>query len=189
MRPWKIPNTCKKYSRSGKAAAVSKWGSAMYSRQYDSPVGKLLLTCNDQGLTGIYMDRVRPQQSEHPILQKTAAWLDAYFRGEAPVAEIPLAAEGTAFQKQVWKLLSGIPYGECRSYGELARDMAAALGKENMSAQAVGQAVGQNPISILIPCHRVIGSRGQLTGYAGGLERKIWLLRHEGRQVEKHIVL
>lgn len=161
----------------------------MYSIQYDSPVGKLLLTCTDQGLTGIYMNRETPQQAEYPILQQTAAWLDAYFRGENPDVDIPLTPQGTAFQKQVWQLLLTIPYGEIRSYGEIAREMATTLGKEKMSAQAVGQAVGKNPISILIPCHRVVGTKGQLTGYAGGLEKKVWLLRHEGRQIEKKIVL
>lgn len=161
----------------------------MYSMQYDSPVGKLLLTCTDQGLTGIYMDRETARQAEHPILQQTADWLDAYFRGEKNTAEIPLAPEGTAFQKQVWKLLSGIPYGQTQTYGDLARKMAAVLGKEKMSAQAVGQAVGKNPISILIPCHRVVGSNQHLTGYAGGLNRKIWLLRHEGHRIENDIVL
>ena len=97
--------------------------------------------------------------------------------------------EGTEFQKQIWNLLLTIPYGQTRTYGDIAREMAALSGKEKMSAQAVGQAVGRNPISILIPCHRVVGTKGQLTGYAGGLENKIWLLRHEGRQIEKDIVL
>ena len=162
----------------------------MYAGTYVSPVGNLLLTCTDQGLTGIYMDRELPQMpEEHPILHQTKRWLDAYFRGTDPVADMPLAPEGTPFQQQVWQLLLDIPYGETVSYGELAKKMAAVLGKEKMSAQAVGQAVGKNPISILIPCHRVVGTKGQLTGYAGGLETKIWLLRHEGRQIEKDIVL
>ena len=161
----------------------------MYTAQYDSPVGKLLLTCSDQGLTGIYMNREVPQQEEHPILKQTAAWLDAYFRGGKPSADIPLCLEGTPFRQQVWQLLLTIPYGETRSYGDLAREMAVILGKEKMSAQAIGQAVGSNPVSIIIPCHRVVGTKGQLTGYAGGLEKKIWLLRHEGRQIEKEIVL
>jgi len=163
----------------------------MYCKQYDSPVGKLLLTCRDSGLTGIWFDREVPegQQSEHPILQQTEKWLDAYFRGENPEMEIPFALEGTAFQKQVWNLLRTIPYGELRSYGSIAREIAAVQGKENMSAQAVGQAVGKNPVSILIPCHRVVGTGGRLTGYAGGLDRKEKLLRHEGRQIEIDVVL
>lgn len=164
----------------------------MYAAQYDSPLGRLLLTCEDRGLTGIWFDRELPNQSNpdgHSILRQTEAWLDAYFRRETPMVEVPLALEGTVFQKKVWQLLLDIPYGQTRSYGQLAQELAAALGKEKMSAQAVGQAVGKNPISILIPCHRVVGTKGQLTGYAGGLERKIWLLHHEGQQIEKDIVL
>jgi len=152
----------------------------MYCIRYDSPVGKLLLTCTDCGLTGIFMNREEiPAQQEHPILEQTAAWLDAYFRGEVLPVPVPLAPEGTAFQQAVWKLLLEIPYGKHCTYGDLARSMAQITGKERMSAQAVGQAVGKNPIGILIPCHRCVGAGGQLTGYAGGLDKKIWLLRHE----------
>jgi len=103
--------------------------------------------------------------------------------------DLPLMPAGTPFQKQVWQLLLTIPHGETKTYGNLAGEMAVILGKEKMSAQAVGQAVGKNPISILIPCHRVVGANGQLTGYASGLDRKSWLLRHEGRQIENNIVL
>lgn len=163
----------------------------MYAVIYASPLGKLLLTCRDEGLTGIWFDRELPDglQQAHPILQQTARWLDDYFRGENPAVALPLAPEGTVFQKQVWQLLLEIPWGETRTYGDLAREMAVCRGKEKMSAQAVGQAVGRNPISILIPCHRVIGSRGKLTGYAWGVDRKIRLLRHEGQRIEKDIVL
>ena len=153
----------------------------MYCKQYDAPIGKLLLTCTDRGLTGIYMNRQATlQQQGHPSLRQTTAWLDAYFRGECLPAEIPLAPEGTVFQKQVWQLLLDIPYGKTCTYGDLAKQMAAITGKEKMSAQAVGQAVGANPINILVPCHRVVGSGGKLTGYGGGLPNKAWLLRHEG---------
>ena len=161
----------------------------MYCIQYDSPIGKLLLTCTDAGLTGLYMNREAPvHPMEHPILHQTRRWLDAYFRGEVPTVEVPLCLEGTAFQKRVWQHLLAIPYGKTRSYGEIAREMEVLSGIEKMSAQAVGQAVGKNPISILIPCHRVVGSKGQLTGYAWGLEKKIWLLRHEGHQMANDIV-
>ena len=154
----------------------------MYVSWYDSPVGKLLLTCTDLGLTGLYMNREVSVRDDHPVLRQTEAWLDAYFRGEDPPVTVPLTPEGTAFQQQVWKLLLTVPYGETRSYGSIARELAGILGKEKMSAQAVGQAVGRNPISILVPCHRIVGSSGALTGYAGGMEKKIWLLEHESRQ-------
>lgn len=154
----------------------------MYYSQYDSPMGKLLLRCTDQGLTGLYLNRDAPQQDEHPVFQQTAAWLDAYFRGEDIPVTVPLDLKGTPFQRQVWEILLTIPYGQSRSYGDIAREMAAKTGKEKMSAQAVGQAVGRNPVCILVPCHRVVGAKGQLTGYTGGMEYKIWLLRHEGQQ-------
>lgn len=163
----------------------------MYSVYYDSPVGKLLLTCTEAGLTGIWFDKELPKQGKqenHPVLQQTKQWLDVYFRGEPMPAEIPLAPEGTAFQKQVWQILLTIPYGGTRSYGQIAREMALLLGKEKMSAQAVGQAVGRNPINILVPCHRVLGASHQLTGYGGGLHRKIWLLNHEGHRIQQDIV-
>ena len=164
----------------------------MYATLYDSPVGQLLLTCREEGLTGIWFDRPLPEGNpgeDHPILLRTISWLDAYFRGQAPEPEIPLLPEGTAFQRQVWQYLLTIPQGELCSYGRIAREMALRLGKERMSAQAVGQAVGRNPISILIPCHRVVGSGGQLTGCGGGMDRKIRLLRHEGHQIRENIVL
>ena len=148
---------------------------------YESPVGHLLLTCDETGLTGIWMNRL-PQgnANSHPTLLQAAQWLDGYFAGEPAPIDFPLAPQGTPFQRLIWELLLEIPYGESRTYGQLARQAAHALGRQQMSAQAVGGAVGRNPISILIPCHRVLGSRGQLTGYAGGLDKKMWLLRHEG---------
>lgn len=156
----------------------------MHFAEYESPVGTLLLTAEDMCLTGLWMNRPKPgegtEDTSYPVLHKAAQWLDAYFRGEPGLIDFPLAPKGTAFQKQVWDILLTIPYGEARNYGDIAREMAARLGKEKMSAQAVGQAVGANPISIFIPCHRVVGAKGQLTGYAGGLEKKQWLLKHEG---------
>ena len=153
----------------------------MYQRQFDSPLGNLLLECTDAGLTGIYMNRENHhEQDDHPILHRTAAWLDAYFRGESLPAEIPLAPDGTDFQKQVWKILLTIPYGGTTTYGDIARKMAALRGKEKMSAQAVGGAVGSNPISIIIPCHRVVAAGGKLGGFGWGPDAKKWLLRHEG---------
>lgn len=156
----------------------------VYFTEYESPMGRLLLTGDGESLTGLWMNTAAPADgmgnSDHPILLKAKKWLDAYFRGENPAIDFPLHPEGTAFQKRVWEILLTIPFGETRTYGSIAREMARLLGKEKMSAQAVGQAVGTNPISIIIPCHRVVGAKGQLTGYAGGIDKKTWLLRHEG---------
>ena len=156
----------------------------MFSVIYASPLGPLLLTCEEDGLTGIWFGREwNGEESEHPVLEKTKLWLDAYFAGKSPEVEIPLRLCGTPFQKQVWQLLMTIPFGQTRTYGDIAREMALLTGKEKMSAQAIGQAVGKNPISILIPCHRVVGAGGKLTGYASGLDKKAWLLRHEGSEL------
>lgn len=151
--------------------------------QFASPVGTLTLRAEDCALTGLWMELpIRPAPApfiscrEHPILHLTEDWLNRYFAGARPdPAEIPIFLSGTAFQMQVWEILRTVPYGVSRTYGDIARMLA-----ENMSAQAVGNAVGRNPISIIVPCHRILGAGGQLTGYAGGLERKEWLLRHEG---------
>ena len=122
----------------------------------------------------------------HPVLCKAAAWLDGYFEGRVEPVPVPLAPSGTAFQQRVWKRLLQIPYGNVITYGDIAREMERETGRR-MSAQAVGGAVGSNPISILIPCHRVVGAGGKLTGYAGGLDKKTWLLCHEGwKGVKRH---
>lgn len=115
------------------------------------------------------------------VHSQTKRWLDGYFAGRRPDFAPPLKPQGTHFQELVWQLLLDIPYGATTTYGELAQALAQRLGKERMSAQAVGQAVGHNPIAIIIPCHRVVGKNGQLTGYAGGLERKKALLALEAR--------
>ena len=157
----------------------------LFSTEYSSPLGVLLLTSDGVSLTGLRMDsQPRPsaelmEKNDLPIFYRTKDWLDAYFRGEQPAVEVPLVLEGTDFQKLVWKILLTIPYGGTRSYGSIAAELAALLGKEKMSAQAVGQAAHRNPIAIIIPCHRCLGANGRLTGYAGGLQNKAWLLRHE----------
>lgn len=152
----------------------------MHCIQYISPMGPLLLTCDDEGLTGIRFEQELPEkETVHPVLEQTRQWLDAYFRGQELPRQMPLKLQGTEFQKQVWQLLLTVPFGQTDTYGSLARKMAMLTGKEKMSAQAVGQAVGKNPISILIPCHRIVGAGGKLTGYAWGLEKKVWLLEHE----------
>ena len=146
--------------------------------EYPSPVGTLYLTADACGLTGIWM---HPEKTEDfPVLSQAKSWLDAYFSGNPAEIPFPLNPRGTAFQKQVWDILLTIPYGKTTTYGAIAREMAVRTSREKMSAQAVGQAVGANPISILIPCHRVVGANGKLTGYAGGLDKKLWLLHHEG---------
>lgn len=152
-----------------------------YFDTYESPLGTLLLASDGQSLTALHLRGEIPEnRSDLPIFRQTKQWLDAYFAGDFREADFPLNHAGTAFQKQVWEILLKIPAGKTRSYGDIAGEMATLLGKEKMSAQAIGGAVGKNPIAILIPCHRVVGSRGQLAGYAGGLENKEWLLRHEG---------
>ena len=116
-----------------------------------------------------------------PVFAIAKDWLDRYFKGDKPaVSEVPLAPLGGAFRQEVWKVLRQIPYGESITYSEIAKAVAARQGKDHMSAQAVGGAVGHNPISIIVPCHRVIGSTGSLTGYAAGIDKKIRLLEHEG---------
>jgi len=150
---------------------------------YASPIGELLLTSDGTALTGVWMDGVIPDEEvcdpALPVFQEAICWLDAYFTGLQPEPTFPIKPEGTAFQLRVWEILAAIPFGQTRTYGELAREIGAITGRK-MSPQAVGQAVGRNPVSILIPCHRVIGAGRKLTGYAGGLDRKAWLLRHEG---------
>lgn len=155
---------------------------------YESPLGMLWLTEEDGVLAGISfsadcaMDIPRTAGKEFaPVKQ----WLDDYFCGRAGPASFAMDPRGTSFQQTIWKLLLKIPCGQTRTYGDLAKEAAGILGKEKMSAQAVGQAVGCNPIAIVIPCHRVIGAGGKLTGYAYGMERKKWLLQHERKQEEQ----
>ena len=143
--------------------------------RYNSPIGPLLLCSDGTALKSLSVCAQLPQPAgEDEILARTKLWLDRYFRGEVPVTDIPLDPEGTPFQKAVWQHLLAIPQGKTLTYGELARQISPA-----MSAQAVGQAVGRNPIAILIPCHRVVGRGGTMTGYAWGIEKKKWLLDHE----------
>ena len=156
-----------------------------YKTTYPSPLGEISLACDDEALVHLSLPgqpefAPEAREAEHPILTQTAAWLDRYFRGEAPSpAELPLKPMGTPFRELIWKLLLDIPYGQTTSYGDLAKKAAAILGKPRMSAQAVGGAVGANPISVIIPCHRVLGADGSLTGYAGGVHYKIALLELE----------
>lgn len=121
------------------------------------------------------------ETSADPVLARASEWLGRYFAGERPDAsELTLAPRGTAFQREVWALIRQIPYGSVSSYGELADLVALGRGGGRMAAQAIGGAVGRNPISIIVPCHRVLAARGGVGGYAGGLDKKLWLLAHEG---------
>lgn len=163
----------------------------VYTSLYDSPIGTLLLAERDGTLVGVWMEgqkyflgslREETQEREDsPVLRQAGLWLDRYFAGKRPaISELPLAPIGSEFRKEVWQVLCEIPYGETTTYGEISRKLAARRGLTRMSTQAVGGAVGHNPISIIVPCHRVVGSNGSLTGYAGGLQKKIKLLTHEG---------
>ena len=151
-----------------------------YFTLFPSPVGDLRLTSDGAALTGLWLSPQNPKDShweradDLAIFDSAKAWLTGYFAGNPGVVEFPLSPAGTAFQRRVWEILLTIPYGQTTTYGAIARQLG-----ETMSAQAVGQAVGKNPISIIIPCHRCVGAKGQLTGYAGGIENKQWLLRHE----------
>ncbi len=160
----------------------------MYISYYCSPLGDMLLAADDIGLTGIWFVGQKyfapnlpkdVEEKETDILKEAIRWLDLYFAGKKPDFMPPLHPEGTAFRKQVWKALLTIPYGETRTYGELAKIIAKEKQVPIMSAQAIGGAVGHNPISIIIPCHRVVGAKGKLTGYAGGIEKKAFLLEME----------
>ncbi len=157
---------------------------------YESPLGPLLLAGEGESIVGLWLPGQKyyaaglPENAAEdpslPALRAAAEWLDAYFAGERPEAQaLKLAPGGSEFQMLVWNLLREIPYGETTTYGALAAKAGTRLGRKT-SARAVGAAVGRNPISILIPCHRVLGASGSLTGYAGGLDKKEWLLRHEG---------
>lgn len=160
----------------------------MYQWTYDSPLGKITLAGDEDSLAGLWfhgqqhfaasMPQDTPQR-ELAVFRETARWLEVYFSGKEPDFTPPLSLGGTSFQKLVWSLLLRIPYGQTVSYGQLAKDVAAALGRSAMSAQAVGGAVGRNPVSIIVPCHRVLAADGSLHGYAGGLERKAALLALE----------
>lgn len=160
----------------------------MYTLHYNSPLGGILLAADEVGLTGLWFDGEKyfadtldPEHKaqETSILRKAKRWLDVYFRGQEPDFTPPLHPIGSPFRQEVWALLLQIPYGQTTTYGALAKQLAAMHGLSRMSAQAVGGAVGHNEISIIIPCHRVVGTNGSLTGYAGGIDKKAKLLTLE----------
>lgn len=159
-----------------------------YISKYKSPIGNILISANDDGLFGLWFEEQRyfgaglnknPIEKETDIIKETKLWLDTYFSGIKPDFHIQLCFSGTDFQKTVWETLCNIPYGKTVTYGEIANLLAVKKGIKKMSARAVGNAVGKNKISIIVPCHRVLGANGKLTGYAGGLEKKEKLLKIE----------
>lgn len=169
-----------------------------YQTMTQSPVGNITIACDEEQrhIIGLWIEGQKYflgmlKEIPHPykgipILEKASGWLDDYFAGKKPeISLLPLAPIGSAFRQDIWKMLCGIPYGSVMTYGEIARKMAAKMGKERMSARAVGGAIAHNPISIIIPCHRVVGTNGSLTGYAGGIDKKIKLLELEGVVLSK----
>ncbi|HIR92579.1 MAG TPA: methylated-DNA--[protein]-cysteine S-methyltransferase [Candidatus Egerieimonas intestinavium] len=168
-----------------------------YTSHYQSPLGAILLAADERGLTGLwfegqkyfalYLDKEH-EEREVPVFAQAKKWLDVYFSGREPEIQVPLHFTGTDFQNQVWQILCSIPYGQTMTYGEIARELAARRGTKSMSAQAVGGAVGHNEISIIVPCHRVVGASGSLTGYAGGIDKKIALLKLEGAYKDTYFI-
>lgn len=161
----------------------------MYTHTIETPIGRVTVASDGESIVGLWIEgqkyfaRTIEGACEErcvPVLTQTEEWLGEYFSGGNPPVDVPLAPRGSAFQQEVWEILRTIPYGEILTYGDIARMIADRCGKDRMAAQAVGGAVGHNPISIIIPCHRVVGRDGSLTGYAGGVSIKQRLLELEG---------
>lgn len=155
-----------------------------YISEYESPLGKLILISDGESLNGLCFDNKDISKefvinNDLPIFQTTKTWLDIYFSGNQPNFIPLIKTSGSDFRKFVGDIMLSIPFGQTVTYGEIAKTVAKKLGKDKMSAQAVGGAVGHNPVPIIIPCHRVIGANGNLTGYGGGIERKLRLLKLE----------
>ena len=160
-----------------------------YLKFVSSPLGRILLSSNGDALTGLWFEGQKYYganlpalcaERQVPVFEQAEAWLAVYFGGNAPDFAPPLFPRGTSFQKEVWELLLTVPFGRTVTYGNIAAVLARRRGLLHFSAQAVGSAVGHNPVSLIIPCHRVVGADGSLTGYAGGLEKKERLLAMEG---------
>lgn len=169
----------------------------IYTTQYASPLGAITLACDETAIIGLwfngqkYFGNILPEQTvqrEHPLFADARRWLDIYFSGRDPGFMPPLRYDSTPFRKLVCDIMLMIPYGRTVTYGEIAAEVARQRGAEKMSAQAVGGAVGHNPISLMIPCHRVVGTSGSLTGYAGGVQRKVKLLELEHADMKRFFV-
>ncbi len=159
-----------------------------YTCPYESPLGSILLAADEIGLTGLWFAgqkyfapnmQKEKEEKNLPLFQQAKKWLDIYFSGKEPDFRLPLHFTGTDFQNEVWEILYGIPYGQTTTYGDIAAQIAQKKGIKKMSARAVGNAVAHNKISIIVPCHRVVGKNGKLTGYAGGIDKKAALLKLE----------
>ena len=161
----------------------------LYTDTYHAPIGLLTLASDGEKLTGIWFDGQKyfgsglskeTEKKALPVFEQTVDWLDLYFSGQKPYFTPPLLLSGSDFRMAVWNRILQIPYGETVTYGQIAKELSVEMGFAHMSAQAVGGAVGHNPISIIVPCHRVLGAGGKLTGYAGGIKKKMALLELEG---------
>jgi len=168
-----------------------------YIHKMNSPISKITIASDGQSITGLWLEGQKyyaatlgddTEEKDLPIFNQTEEWLNIYFKGENPGFTLPLAPEGSEFRQTVWQILLEIPYGAIITYGDIAKALAANQSGKGVSAQAVGGAVGHNPISIIIPCHRVVGSSGSLTGYAGGIDKKISLLKLEGVSMDNLFV-
>ena len=162
-----------------------------YLHHYRSPIGDITMASDGTSLTGLWFDGQKyfadtlaeeHEEREIPVFAQTDRWLSIYFDGKAPDQPPPVLLRGTPFRREVWEILQTIPFGQTMTYGRIADILARRHGLRSMSAQAVGGAVGHNPVSLIVPCHRVVGVDGALTGYAGGLDRKAWLLTLENRK-------
>ncbi len=167
----------------------------IYITNYSSKLGDILLASDGENLIGLwfknqkyYLYKITDElikNDDLKIFHETKKWLDKYFKGiQVSPNDLKLKPNGSPFQQEVWKILCSIPYGKTITYGDIAKKIAQKQGKKSMSAQAVGGAVGHNPISIIIPCHRVVGFNGSLTGYAGGIDKKIALLKLEEANIK-----
>ena len=166
----------------------------LYYKKITSPLGEITLRSDGTALTGLWFagdkhygdkDIIEAMAKDLPVFSQTEKWLEEYFSGRQPQTQVPLSFLGTPFQKLVWQLLQKIPYGKLVTYTDIAREIAQQKNLKCMSAQAVGGAVGHNPLCLIVPCHRVIGKSGSLTGYAGGIQRKVALLQLEQVDMSK----
>jgi methylated-DNA-[protein]-cysteine S-methyltransferase len=175
----------------------SKGKNMQYTYEYNSPLGAITAASDGESLTGLWLSGQKyfagtlekeNELKKQPIFEETKKWLDIYFTGKEPGFTPPLCMNGSEFRMSVWKILCEIPFGKVITYGDISKQIAARRGSGRMSAQAVGGAVGHNPVSIIVPCHRVVGANGNLTGYAGGIGTKVKLLRLEGVDMTKFFV-